>query len=250
MTAIILAAGYATRLYPLTLNKPKALLKIKDTPIIDYIVEELATLEEVTKIYVVTNQKFFQNFSDWAKENKHSKMLEVLNDHSTDEESRLGAIGDILFTIEESKIDDDVIIIASDNLFTYKLKELYDFYKQSGNDCVVVKQINDVELLRRCAVAKLDENNIVKELVEKPEQPTSDIAVFATYVYKRETLPLIKEYLEEGGKKDAPGYFVQWLHKVKDVSAYVMNGDCYDIGTVEAYNEVKDGITNGIKGRA
>ncbi|MCL2611449.1 MAG: nucleotidyltransferase family protein [Defluviitaleaceae bacterium] len=237
MKAIILAAGYATRLYPLTVDKPKALLPIAKKPIIDYIVDELNTLECVSEIIVVSNNKFFSDFLAWADQ-ENPKKITVLNDKTESEETRLGAIGDIQFVITEKNINEDIIIIAGDNFFTYTLNDYYDFYKEKNADCVCTKEISDIEALKSFAVALTDENDKLINLEEKPENPKSNLAAFATYIYKKETLPLFKTYLEEGNKSDAPGYFLEWLYKRKDVYAWKMNGDCYDIGTPLAYKEI------------
>lgn len=237
MKAIILAAGYATRLYPLTLHTPKPLLPICGKPIIDYITDSIRAVEEVDEIFVVTNNKFYNQFQDWAVGKKGVK---VINDGTTNEENRKGAIGDILFVIEECLIDDNLMIIAGDNFFTYSLKEMVDFYYHTGGDCVAVKEINDIKQLQQFAVATLDEKNVVTELEEKPANPKSNIAVFATYLYRKETISLIKQYATEGNVMDAPGYFVQWLYKRKPIFAYKMRGDCYDIGTPEAYEDVQE----------
>lgn len=239
MKAIILVAGYATRLYPLTKNTPKPLLQVGGKAIIDYIVEEINTLDAVDEIYVVSNHKFAKNFEEWAKEINNVKPITVIDDGTSTEDTRRGAIGDIQYTIEQGNIDDDVVIIAGDNLFTYALKEYYDFYKKKNADCVCVKQFDDMEMIKQLGVALLDENNKVIDLEEKPQNPKSNKAAFATYMYTKETVPMIKKYLESGNMPDAPGYFLQWLHKKKPVYAYVMNGECYDVGTLRALEEVR-----------
>ncbi len=239
MKAIILAAGYATRLYPLTRTKPKPLLPIAGRPMIDYILSEINTIPEIDEVFVVTNSKFAPQFEQWAGGITSSVPVSVLDDGTSTEDTRRGAIGDIQFTIEQKNIADDVVIIAGDNFFTYKLQEYYDFFTRNQKDCVVVKELNNVQQLRQFAVAQLDEHQKVILLVEKPENPPSNTAVFATYMYKKETLPLFAEYLRAGNKPDAPGYFVQWLYQRKDVLAYIMNGDCFDIGTKEAYDEIQ-----------
>lgn len=238
MKAIILVAGYATRLYPLTLNIPKALLKINEKPIIDYIVDELNTINSISDIYVVSNHKFADNFSEWAKNHYSQKPITVLDDNTTTEENRKGAIGDILFTIREKNIKEEIMVIAGDNYFTYKLKNYYDFYKEIDKDCVCVKEFNNLELLKQMGVAELNENGQIIGLEEKPANPKSNTAVYATYIYKEETIPLFEKYIEEGNKPDAPGYFVEWLYKRKEVYAYKFDGECYDIGTPESYKEV------------
>lgn len=238
MIAIILAAGYATRLYPLTINRPKALLPINNKPIIDYIIDEIETIEPVKEIIVISNHKFADCFFEWAKESKRKKKLTVLDDGTTTEETRRGAIGDILFAIKEKNIDDELLVVAGDNFFTYKLKDYYDYYVKKDRDCVCVKKFDNRELLKQFGVALLDENGRVLDIEEKPKEPKSDTAVYATYMYKRDTVPMFSQYIEEGNKPDAPGYFVEWLYKRKEVYAYTFEGECYDIGTPESYKEV------------
>lgn len=240
MKAIILVAGYATRLYPLTKDTPKPLLKVGGKAIIDYIVEEINTLDAVDSIFVISNHKFASHFEKWAEGKNNIKPITVFDDGTDSDETKRGAIGDIQYTIEEGKIDDDVVIIAGDNLFTYSLKEYYDFYSEKKSDCVCVKQFDDMEMIKQLGVVLMDENCKVLELEEKPQQPKSNKAAFATYMYTKETVKLFKTYLEEGNSPDAPGYFLQWLHKKKPVYGYVMNGECYDIGTHKALAEVRE----------
>jgi len=241
MKAILLVAGYATRLYPLTKDRPKPLLPIGGRPIIDYILDSLHGIKAVDRIYAVSNSKFYGHFLEWAKErNRDGNLAEikVVDDGTDSEENRRGAIGDILYAIEEDDIDDDLTVLCGDNYFTFSLKKYYDFFVGKGTDCVCVKSIPDVSLLKRFAVAKLSESLQVLDLVEKPEKPETDVAVYGTYMYRRETLPLFEKYLRDGNPPDAPGYFVQWLHKRQPVHAYYMEGDCYDIGTPQSYEEV------------
>ncbi len=240
MKAIILAAGYATRLYPLTIDKPKALLPINEKPILDYIVEQIETIEAIDSLVVVSNHKFYGHFTDWKNETNSRLDIVVLNDNTTDDTNKLGAVGDISYAIDTLKIDDDVLIMAGDNIFTFELKDYYNYYLEKDSDMILTKEINSISDLRRMANVLLDENGKVLDLVEKPENPQSNIAAYASYIYKRETLPLIKEYLEQGNNPDAPGFFPAWLHKVKDVYAYTFEGECYDIGTPESYKEVNE----------
>lgn len=238
MKAIILVAGYATRLYPLTLNTPKALLEIGKKAIIDYIVDEINTVKEINEIYVVTNHKFAEHFIKWSKQVKSDVPISILDDGTSTEEDRRGAIGDILFTIQEKKINDDMIVIAGDNFFTYKLKDYYEYYKKVNCDCVCVKQWEDKEQLKQFGIALLDSNGKVLNIEEKPEHPKSNTVVFATYIYKKDTVPLFEKYIKEGNKPDAPGNFPAWLYHFKDVYAYIFDGECYDIGTPKSYEEV------------
>ncbi len=239
MKAIILVAGYATRLYPLTLNTPKALLPVAGKPIIDYITDEIDTIDEIDEIYVISNHKFADDFYEWSKKKKNKKIT-VIDDGTTTEENRKGAIGDILFTIKEKNIDDDLIVIAGDNFFTFKLIDYYNYFKNIKKDCVCVKELEDREMLRHFGVAVLDKDNKVIDFEEKRENPKSNKVVYAAYIYKRDTIPLFAKYARQENKLDAPGYFIQWLFKVKELYAYeIITGDCFDIGTHKAYDEIK-----------
>ncbi len=241
MKAIILAAGYATRLYPLTKDKPKALLPVGGIPIIDYITAEIATIEEIDQLIVISNDLFFNKFSDWAKAKQtgYPKEIIVVNDNTNNETNKLGAIGDLSYTIKQLEIDDDIVVIAGDNLFTYKLKDSYNIFKETYTDLILAKQITDVNELRRMAVGILDENNVIVDMEEKPKNPKSDIAFFATYFYRKDTIKLIDKYLEEGNSPDAPGNFPAWLYTKKKVMAHIFEGECYDIGTFDSYEEVQ-----------
>lgn len=238
MKAIILAAGYATRLYPLTLHSPKALLPINQKAIIDYIVEELNTIQEIDAIYVVTNHRFADDFTTWAKTAPGKTPIEVIDDGTTDDTNKKGAVGDIGFVIEQKQIDDELLVIAGDNFFTYSLQDYVNFYREKGHDCVCVKKWPNREELKQFGVALLDADGKVLDIEEKPAQPKSDTAVFATYLYKQDTVPLFAEYLAAGNNPDAPGNFPAWLYRRKDVYAYTFSGECYDIGTPESYREV------------
>ena len=238
MKAIVLAAGYATRMHPLTLTQPKPLLPLGGRTILDYIIENLNTLP-LDEIIIVSNHKFYAHFKSWLRYAKSQIKVSILNDGSITESDRLGAIGDIDFTLRVKKIQEDIVIIAGDNFITYPLIEQYEFFKQKASDTICAHRISDRKELTRFAVAVLDDDNKVLSLVEKPEEPPSDVAIFATYFYKKETVALFSKYLSEGNTPDAPGYFVQWLHKKKDVYAYIVNGECYDIGTIEAYEAMK-----------
>ena len=238
MKAIILAAGYATRLYPLTLNRPKALLPIGEKPIIDHIVEKMDEVDELDEIFVVSNDKFASHFEAWAKTAKSRVPITVLNDGTTDDSNKRGAIGDIAFVIEEAKVDDDLMVIAGDNFFTYSLADYVRFFREKDRDCVCVKVWEDESQLSQFGIALLDEKGMVLDIEEKPAKPKSNTAVFAAYLYKKETVPMFAEYLAAGNKSDAPGNFPAWLYLQKEVYAYTFEGECYDIGTPDSYREV------------
>jgi glucose-1-phosphate thymidylyltransferase len=256
LIGIILAAGYATRLYPLTLDHPKALLPVHDRPIIDYIVDELNTLDNIQNIVTISNHRFFSQFSAWAVQRTATALaagasevpLVVLDDGTTCEEDRLGAIGDIQFGIDLLKIRDEVLVVASDNLFTYRLRDAWEHYRQHGDDMVLAKVMPPESNLSRYAVAELDGQGLIIGMEEKPAQPKSNIAVFATYFYRSDTVPLIREYLDSGNPPDAPGHFPAWLYGRKPVRCYLFDGQCYDIGTPEAYADVMTRFPVSVKG--
>ena len=238
MKAIILAAGYATRLHPLTLNQPKSLLPVAGKPIINHIVEKVNTIPLIDAIYVVTNGKFYERFADWSKTAVSNAPISVLNDHTTEEANKKGAIGDIAYTIDSFSINDETLVIAGDSMFTFSLLDYYIFYRYVDADCVCAKELNDAALLRQFAVASVDLTGKILSLVEKPQEPKSNLAVYSTYFYKKDTLPLFHTYLAEGNNPDSSGYFPEWLHRRKPVYAYTINGQCYDIGTSQQYEEV------------
>jgi len=238
MKAIILAAGYATRLYPLTLNMPKALLPIGGKPIIDHIVAQMDTVEDLDEIYVVSNDTFAGHFEEWAKTAVSRVPIKVLNDGTTDDSNKRGAIGDISFVIDEMQIEDDLMVIAGDNFFTYSLKDYVRFFREKDRDCVCVKVWEDESQLSQFGIALLDWAGKVLDIEEKPAKPKSNTVVFAAYLYKKETVPMFQEYLAAGNKPDAPGNFPAWLYRRKEVYAYTFEGECYDVGTPESYREV------------
>lgn len=240
MKCIFLCAGYATRLFPLTENFPKALLKIGGRPLLDYILDEVNSLDEVDEIFLVTNAKYTPHFETWANEKNNTKKITVINDGTYTNDDRLGAIGDINFTIEKCGIKDDVLIIAGDNLFTFKLRNFVDFYKEKKAPSVCVREEEDINLLKRVGVALLDEQNKILDFEEKPAEPKSKYAVYAEYIYPKEILPVFKEYLQEGNSNDAPGNFVAYLYKKMPTYAYAFKGECYDVGTHDALAYVNE----------
>jgi glucose-1-phosphate thymidylyltransferase len=240
MKCILLCAGYATRLFPLTENFPKALLEVGGRPLLDYILDEVNTIEEIDSIYLVTNAKYTPHFEKWADDKNNIKPITVINDGTYTNDDRLGAIGDINYTIETCKLDDDLLIIAGDNLFTFKLNDFVSFQKKLNTPAVCVRREEDLNLLKRVGVVELDENNKILSFEEKPAEPKSNFAVYAEYLYPKNVIPLIKQYLDEGYSNDAPGNFVTYLHKKIDTYAFAFDGVCYDVGTHEALKEVNE----------
>ena len=240
MKCILLCAGYATRLFPLTKNFPKALLTVGKKRILDYIVEDLETIPEIDGVYIITNAKYYNHFVDFVDSIKTSKTYTVINDHTTSNDDRLGAIGDILYTIKKQNINEDILVMASDSMYTFKLRDFVDFYKEYGKACVTLKISNDIEELRRFAVTCINEDNTIVDFVEKPQNPKSNLAACAFYIYTKEQIPLFSEYIEEGNNKDAPGNFIEYLYKKEEVKGYIFDGQYFDIGTHESLKEMNE----------
>ena len=239
MKCILLCAGYATRLFPLTENFPKALLKVGQRAIIDYALEKVNKIDEIDQIYLVTNSKYSKHFSDWANEKNNIKPITVFDDGTSSNDDRLGAIGDIQFVIDNTKLDDDILVLATDNLFDFELKDFYDFYKEKKSTCVCVRE-EDYEKLKGLGVAQLDDDMKIIGFEEKPAQPKGKFAVYAEYIYPKDIVPKIKTYLEEGNSCDAPGNLIAYLYDKVPTYAYSFDGDCHDIGTHESLAYVNE----------
>lgn len=244
MKCIILAAGYATRLYPLTKDKPKPLLDVAGKTILDHIMEKVAKVPEIDEVIIVSNAKFYDQFIAWSKEARYAKTITVLNDGTTSNEIRLGAIRDIQSAIDELAINEDIMVLAGDNLFDFELTDFVEYFQKVGTDCITAYKETDEAQLKRAGVVELDTSGKVLSFEEKPEDPKSDFAVPAFYIYKKETLPLFKKYLDEGNNPDAPGHFVPWLINKKSVHAWILPGKRYDIGTLESYKRVQEIFAN------
>lgn len=245
MQCVLLAAGYATRLYPLTENMPKALLKLGDKTILDMVVEKIDEIDDVENIYVVTNERFYKNFVDWAEAHKGKKPVEVINDHTTTNDNRKGAIGDLKYVIDLKGIDDEILVMASDNIFDFSLNDFVDIYREKNCDMICANRIENHEDLHAMGVAELGEDGKVLGFEEKPEKPKTDLGVSPFYLYKKDTVPMVGQYLQEGNNPDAPGHFIPWLIGQKPVYAYVFDAVRIDIGTPESYYDALDRLEKG-----
>lgn len=237
MQCVLLAAGYATRLYPLTENMPKALLKLGEKTILDMVVDKISEVEDIENIYIVTNEKFHTHFEEWADEYRGAKNIKVINDHTTSNDNRLGAIGDLKYVIDLEKIDDEILVMASDNIFGFSLNDFVADYRKKNADMICAHTIENKDELHSMGVVELDKDGKVMGFEEKPENPKSDLGVPPFYLYRKETIPMVERYLKEGNNPDAPGHFVPWLIGHNDVYAYVFDATRIDIGTPESYYE-------------
>jgi glucose-1-phosphate thymidylyltransferase len=240
MKCILLAAGYATRLYPLTKTVPKSLLIVGSRTILDRILEKVERIGPVDEIILVTNAFFRNHFERAARSFCSRKRLTVVSDGSTCNDDRLGAIADLHFAIQERSLDEDLLVLAGDNLFDFELSDFVNFFIRISADCVTTHQIMDIEALKRTGVIELTADGRILTFQEKPRNPKTRWAVPPFYLYRRETLPLIKEYLDSGGNPDAPGNLIPWLIERRPVFAYAFEGNRYDIGSLESYSKVQE----------
>jgi glucose-1-phosphate thymidylyltransferase len=235
MKAILLAAGYGTRLYPLTEDRPKALLPVAGRPLLDWIADQIDQTASVDEVHVVTNAKFAAALETWAQARSGRLAPVVHNDGTWTNDDRLGAIGDISFVIEEAGLaGEDLLVVAGDNLFEFSLEDYIAFWRERADgSAVTVRDIGSLELARQYAVVELDADGRLVSFVEKPADPASTLVATATYIYHREHVPLVAAYLAEGNPPDAPGNFIAWLHTRRPVYAYRMGGAWFDIGDYE-----------------
>ena len=210
---------------------------------LDILIEKICAQPEITEIHVVSNHPFYAQFCEWAENAKDqypTVPIKVWDDGTASNETRRGAIGDIRFVIENAKLNDDLLIAASDNLLDAPLDGFFSDYRDDGKDVLLAGRIEDDEELKRFAVLKLDENGVITDFEEKPEKPRSNIVAYAVYLYRKDTLPELIRYLDEGNNPDSPGHFPEWLYRRKEVRAHLYEGNCWDIGTVKTYYEIQD----------
>ena len=241
MKALLLAAGYATRLYPLTLNKPKPLLPVAGRPVIEFILDIIEPLKEVDEVFIVTNQKFSKNFEEWNAGFSSSKKIVIVDDGTTTDKNRLGATGDIEFVIRERNLRDDLLVLAGDNIFRTDLSGFIKFsISKRPSVSIGLYDVKDMELARKYGIVSLDSDKRIIEFKEKPKEPASTLAAKCLYFFSKEKLGILREYLDThtGTNKDAPGYFLEWLSKKEPIFGYVFKDEkWFDIGDRESYEE-------------
>lgn len=247
MKCIVLAAGYATRLYPLTENFPKPLLEVNGKTILDWLVDDISSTNKIDEFIIISNHKYVDSFDKWIKEKQCSIKISLLDDGTTSNENRRGAVADIQFAIEQLKLNDDLLVIAGDNVLDFSLSDFINYFYEKKSTCIMRYYEETLEKLKKSATVKIDENDKVLEMIEKPLEPNSNWCCPAFYIYKKEDVARVKEALDSGCSKDAPGSFISWLYDKSLIHAMKMPGKRYDIGTLESYNIVNreyKGINN------
>ena len=244
MKCLILAAGYATRLYPLTENFPKPLLKVGEKTILDWLLDDLNESKEVDEFFVISNHKFAAIFEGWAKTKPYK--VTVVDDGTTSNDTRLGAVCDVQFAIDKLALDDDMLVIAGDNVLDFSLKKFVAYAKEKNSSSIMRYFEPSEKKLVKCGVVTVDDNDRVLEMTEKSPAPKTHWCCPPFYFYCRADAKLVKAGIESGCGTDAPGSFIAWLCKRSPVFAMEMPGSRFDIGNLESYELVKStykGIT-------
>jgi glucose-1-phosphate thymidylyltransferase len=239
MNALLLAAGYATRLYPLTLHTPKPLLPVAGKPIAQYMVDQLATIPDIGRLLVVSNHRFAEHFRRWAAGAPSRCQVEVIDDQTETNETRLGAIGDVAYVLanDPGLGREPLFVLGGDNLVDFRLSALvHEFWQRGGASTIIaLVHTEDPAQLRRSGVVTLGVDRRVVHFVEKPAEPASDLTCPPFYVFPPAALVLLPEYLAAGESPDAPGNFIAWLHRRAPVYGHVFAEPRYDVGTPESY---------------
>jgi len=238
MKAVILAAGYAVRLRPLTLNTPKPLLPIANKKIIDRILEKIVPLGCADSIFVITNARFFGNFNAWSISSRYNKLLNVIDDGTDTNETRLGAIQDLAFGIDKKSIDDDLLVVAGDNLFEFDLKKFLEFAEaHRDGSSIALYDIGDIDLARNFGVIRIDGSNKVIDFEEKPENPKCTLVSTGVYYFPKEKVHFVDKYIKIQNALDAPGHYIKWLSENDKVYGFKFTEEWFDIGNVDSYNK-------------
>ncbi|HMJ89233.1 MAG TPA: nucleotidyltransferase family protein [Candidatus Acidoferrum sp.] len=249
MKVIILAAGYATRLYPLTLTQPKPLLDVAGKPMIEHVLDNIAPIPGIDRIYVVTNAKFAEHFQKWSDHYRATKSkldFTIVNDGSTDDTNKLGAIGDLNLVLTREKIDDDIMVVAGDNLFSVSLEDFGRVCREKNAPVLAIYDVGNLEEIKKYNAITIDGAGKITFFEEKPKQPQSTTTGIALYYYPKSSLPLIRQYIAEGNNPDQPGRLVQWMYQRTPFYTWTVPGLWYDIGSKETLEEANQ-IFAGVK---
>lgn len=244
MKTIVIAAGYATRLGELTRNFPKPLLKIGENTILGRMLDDIDMIPDITEHIVVTNHKFAPIFSEWAAAQHYTKPLTIVDDGTETNETRLGAVCDLLYAMDKFAIDDDLLVVAADNLLFFSFREFVEFAKAKGTSCIMCHRQPDVEKLRRTGVIEVAGDMRVLGMEEKPQNPKTEWAVPPFYLYLKKDLDLVRNSVNDGCGKDAPGNLAHYMVGKTVMHAWPMSGGRFDIGSIDTYREACEKFGN------
>ena len=237
MKNIVIAAGYATRLGELTKNFPKPLLKIGENTILGRMLDDIDKIPEIDEHIIITNHKFAGIFEEWALKQSYTKPVTIVDDGTETNDTRLGAVCDLLFAMDKLKIDDDMLVVAADNILFFSFQEFVDFAKAKGTSCIMCHEQPSIEKLQRTGVIVLDDNDKVLNMEEKPQEPKSHWAVPPFYIYLKKDLDKVRHSVENGCGKDAPGNLAHYMVEQVDMHAWKMTAGRFDIGSLDTYKE-------------
>lgn len=239
MKNIVIAAGYATRLGELTRNFPKPLLQIGGSTILGRMLDDIDRIPDIDEHIIITNHRFAPIFEDWARQQSYTKPVTIVDDGTSSNETRLGAVCDLLYAMDKLSIDDDLLVVAADNILMFSFQEFVDFAKSKGTSCIMCHEQPSIERLQRTGVVVLDEDNRVLNMEEKPQVPKSHWAVPPFYIYLRKDLDLVRGSVESGCGKDAPGNLAHYMVDNTLMHAWPMSAGRFDIGSLDSYEEAK-----------
>ena len=245
MKNIVIAAGYATRLGELTKNFPKPLLKIGENTILGRMLDDIDKIPEIDEHIIITNHKFAGIFEEWASGQKYTKPVTIVDDGTETNDTRLGAVCDLLFAMDKLKIDDDMLVVAADNILFFSFQEFVDFAKAKGTSCIMCHEQPSIEKLQRTGVIVLDDNDKVLNMEEKPQEPKSHWAVPPFYIYLKKDLEKVRHSVENGCGKDAPGNLAHYMVEQVEMHAWKMTAGRFDIGSLDTYKEACEKFSNG-----
>ena len=237
MKNIVIAAGYATRLGELTRNFPKPLLQIGQSTILGRMLDDIDRIDDIDEHIIITNHRFAHIFEAWAAEQSYTKPVTIVDDGTSTNETRLGAVCDLLFAMEKLDIDDDLLVVAADNILMFSFQEFVDFAKEKDSSCIMCHEQPSIERLQRTGVVVLDEDNRVLNMEEKPQVPKSHWAVPPFYIYLKKDLDLVRGSVQNGCGKDAPGNLAHYMVEQTTVHAWQMTAGRFDIGSLDTYKE-------------
>ena len=237
MKNIVIAAGYATRLGELTKNFPKPLLKIGENTILGRMLDDIDKIPEIDEHIIITNHKFAGIFEEWALKQSYTKPVTIVDDGTETNDTRLGAVCDLLFAMDKLKIDEDMLVVAADNILFFSFQEFVDFAKAKGTSCIMCHEQPSIEKLQRTGVIILDDNDKVLNMEEKPQEPKSHWAVPPFYIYLKKDLEKVRHSVENGCGKDAPGNLAHYMVEQVEMHAWKMTAGRFDIGSLDTYKE-------------
>ncbi len=239
MKNIVIAAGYATRLGELTRNFPKPLLQIGQSTILGRMLDDIDRIDDIDEHIIITNHRFAPIFEDWAARQSYTKPVTIIDDGTSTNETRLGAVCDLLYAMDKLSIDDDMLVVAADNILLFSFQEFVDFAKSKGTSCIMCHEQPSLERLQRTGVVVLDEDSKVLNMEEKPQVPKSHWAVPPFYIYIRKDLDLVRGSVADGCGKDAPGNLAHYMVDNTVMHAWPMTAGRFDIGSLDSYEEAK-----------